>query len=131
MNKSDFLVGQKVYLKTIKGNYCWEREHIIPAVVTKIGRKYITVAVGENGDGFEYQFDHTDRFRQCTKYSPDYALYLTEQAIYDYWQAAYLHSAITHHFLRCGHKYDLRTLKTIAQCIHVPLTYNGGKTEDA
>ena len=126
MNKSDFHVGQIVYLKTCtnKGE-CWKYERILEGTVTKIGRKYITV----DSNLFEEQFEIENNFRQKTEYSIDMALFLSKQDIYDYWQREYLKRELQKVF-SYGRVFtyekrniDLESLIAIAKILEIPTTY--------
>ena len=120
MTRTDFVVGQTVYLKTISNLFdSWKKERIVKGVVSKIGRKYITVKEG----GWEYRFNIENDFRQETEYAIEYELFLTEQAVYDYWQQAYLRVEIGNLLARNGPKLQLRALKEAAQALGIPLEY--------
>lgn len=120
MTRNDFVVGQMVYLKTISHLFdSWKKERIVKGVVSKIGRKYITVKEG----GREYRFNIENDFRQETEYAIEYELFLTEQAVYDYWQQAYLRVEIGNLLARSGPKLQLRALKEAAQALGIPLEY--------
>ena len=87
--KLDLKVGQKVIIAKINDNVRYLRyeegigKHNIDkwtreGVITKIGRKLITVNMG----GFEYKFDSTmDYEEQCRIGSPDNKLYLSKEEI--------------------------------------------------
>lgn len=92
MVKSDFKIGQKVYLKIIKGSnaarYISKDESKKPEswikekVVTKIGKKYITVMDSEKSTYGEEKFDITQNFRHYyTVGNADYVLYLSKDDI--------------------------------------------------
>lgn len=92
MEKSDFKIGQKVYLKIIKGSdaarYINKDEKnnfdswIKEKVVTKIGRKYITVMDSTESTYGEEKFDITQNFKHYyTVGSADYVLYLSRDDI--------------------------------------------------
>ena len=121
MTRNDFMVGQTVYLKTITHLFdCWKKERFIKGVVAKVGKKYITVKVSQFR---EYRFNIENDFRQETEYSAEYELFLTEQAIYDYWQQAYLRFEIGNLLARNGPKLQLRALKGAAKALGIPLNY--------
>lgn len=83
MDKKDFTVGQTVYL-LLTGNearYVDPDKLIITGTVTKIGRKYITVAINE---WREIQFDMTNGFRQNTECCIGYILFLSKDDIAAY-----------------------------------------------
>lgn len=101
MNKKDFKIGQKVYLKIIEGSNAargidktnpnaWIKEKF----VTKIGTKYITVTNNIEGTWGEEKFDITDDFNHYyTTDGQDYELFLSiedlqedieSEEIYDY-----------------------------------------------
>lgn len=136
MNKSDFHVGQTVYLKTCTNlAECWKHERILEGTVTKIGRKYITV----DSNLFEEQFEIENNFRQKTEYSADMALFLSKQDIYDYWQKEYLKRELQKAFsfgrvLNNGKRnIDLESLIAIAKILEIPVTYKeegNGDIED-
>ena len=120
MTRNDFVVGQTVYLKTISHLFdSWKKERIVKGVVSKIGRKYITVKEG----GWEYRFNIENDLRQETEYAIEYELFLTEQAVYDYWQQAYLRVEIGNLLARSGPKLQLRALKEAARALGIPLEY--------
>lgn len=128
MTRDDFSVGQTVYLKTISNWHdCWNREKILEATVTGIGRKYVTVAIGKDARGWECQFYIDEGFRQKTKYSPDYVLFLSKQDILDYWQSVYLRHSIEDELKkRYGHNQyrrgvTLQTLKNVATALGIPV----------
>ena len=123
MHKSDFKVGQTVFLKTRSFGMCWEKEKIEEATVKTIRRKYITVAVSSCR---EYQFDMGENFREKTDISPTYDLYLSEQDVYDYWQKEYLLWKICRELTMHGDTVDLSELKSIAQILHIGLKDFGG-----
>ena len=89
MDKKDFKVGQKVFLKIIKGSSAaryinksdpeaWIKEK----VVTKIGRKYITVADDLERQHGEEKFN-LDDFSHCyTVGGRDYELFLSREEIF-------------------------------------------------
>ena len=121
MPRNDFMVGQTVYLKTITHLFdSWKKEHIVKGVVSKVGRKYITV---KETPFREYRFNIENDFRQETEYAIKYELFLTEQAVYDYWQQAYLRVEIGNLLARNGPKLQLRALKEAAQALGIPLDY--------
>ena len=126
MTRSDFKVGQTVYLKTICHAFdCWENERLIEAVVTKIGRKYIHVS---DGPYREYRFDINDNFRQVTAYTPSYRLYLSKQDIFDYWKRWYLIFNIKNVFSNTSMKLELEKIVEIAKILGIPLDHKkGGK----
>lgn len=119
MARNDFVVGQTVYLKTVSHALeCWKKEKIVEAIVSKIGRKYITV---KTSPYCEYRFQLENDFREKTDYCDEFQLFLTEQAIYDYWQHAYLRTEIENHLKWNGEKLQLRALKDAAQAFGIPL----------
>lgn len=119
MTRNDFMVGQTVYLKTISNACeCWKNERFVTGVVTKVGRKYITV---QYGPFREYRFNIDNDFREETPYSPEYQLFLSERAVCDYWRSVYLKFEIEKRLARHGIKIGLRTLKSIAACLEIPL----------
>lgn len=123
MEKSDFKVGQTVFLKTRSYGMCWENEKIEEATITTIGRKYITVAVSP---WRKYQFDMEENFREKTETSATYDLYSSKQDIYDYWQKEYLLWKICRGLTMYGDTVDLSELKSIAQILHIGLKDFGG-----
>lgn len=121
MTRNDFVVGQTVYLKTITNLFnSWKKERIVKGVVSKVGRKYITVKVGSS---YEYRFNIENDFRQETEYAVEYELFRTEQDVYDYWQRAYLRAEIGNFLARNGSKLQLRVLKEVGQTLGIPLEY--------
>lgn len=126
MTKSDFHVGQIVYLKTCTNKAeCWKHERILEGTVTKIGRKYITV----DSNLFVEQFEIENNFSQKTEYSADMALFLSKQDIYDYWQKEYLKRELQKVFsfgrvLTNGKRnIDLESLIAIAKILEIPTKY--------
>ena len=94
MTIKDFSVGQKVYLlvrstsnlgRHIRGYENKELPidaYIQEAVVTEVGRKYLTVVIDRLGS--KVKFDSTVHFQQVTEYTADYiGVYLTKQEIYN------------------------------------------------
>lgn len=121
MTRDDFIVGQTVYLKTITHLFdSWKKERFVKGVVSKVGRKYITVKVGLS---CEYRFNIENDFRQETEYCAEYKLFNTEQGVYDYWQQAYLRVEIGNLLARDGSKLQLRALKEAARALGIPLEY--------
>lgn len=119
MTRNDFMVGQTVYLKTISSlRECWNKERFVTGVVTKVGRKYITV---QDTPFREYRFSIDNDFRQVTPYSPEYQLFLSERAVCDYWQSVYLKFEIEKRLARHEIRLDLRTLENIAKELGIPL----------
>lgn len=119
MTRNDFMVGQTVYLKTISNSCeCWKNERFITGVVTKVGRKYITV---QDGPFREYRFNIENNFRQETQYSAMYQLFLSEHAVYKYWRSKRLKFEIEKKFERYGNSIDLRTLERVATELDIPL----------
>lgn len=127
MEKSDFKVGQTVFLKTRSYGMCWEKEKIEEATVKTIGRKYITVAVSP---WREYQFDMEENFQEKTDTSPTYDLYLSRQDIYDYWQKEYLLWRIGRELMTHRDAVDLYALKSMAQILHIGLMDFGGEDDE-
>ena len=123
MEKSDFKVGQTVYLKTRSYGMCWEKDRIGEATIKTIGRKYITVAVSPC---WEYQFDIEGDSCEKTVCSPTYELYISKQDIYDYWQKEYLIWRIGRELTMHGDAVDLDALKGMAQILHIGLMDFGG-----
>lgn len=78
MKKSDFKLGQTVYLKAINDNARNLKDgevKIDKAIVTKVGNKYITISRGKWDNGI--QFDYTNEFFEKVNIgSPDYLLLL-------------------------------------------------------
>lgn len=117
MTRNDFMVGQTVYLKTVSHLFdCWIKETIHEGVVTKIGRKYITVKCG----AWEYRFNIANDFRQETEFGTDYELFLTKQAVYDYWESAYLRVSLRKLLEQYGVKIHLSALREAAKAIGIP-----------
>ena len=88
MKKSDFKVGQTVFLKIIAGSNVVRyinpkniEDHMMEATVKNIGRKYITV---DPLKGCEVKFNMAEDFRQFYEYGGrDYDLFLSKQDILD------------------------------------------------
>lgn len=127
MEKSDFKVGQTVFLKTRSYGMCWEKEKIEEATVRTIGRKYITVVISPYR---EYQFDIEENFCEKTDRSPTYDLYLSKEDIYDYWQKEYLLWKIRQELTMYRDTVDLYALKSMAQILHIGLMDFGGRDDE-
>lgn len=125
MNKSDFHVGQTVYLKKVyRLPECWKNEYIEEGVVTKIGRKYITVRLYN----WDYQFEIDENFRQKTDYSIDFELFLTKQDVRDYWQRAFIIQTLEKIFSYSKissrkNEISLEKLIAIAKILEIPTNY--------
>lgn len=85
MDRSDFKKGQEVFLRIIPLSSASRHidakiseNMIIPVKVKTVGKKYITV---ENNWGNDVKFDIEDDFKECTKYSSDYELYLSKEEL--------------------------------------------------
>ncbi len=72
-------VGQIVYCKpgVNKSKY---NPDIMEGVISKVGRKYIEVKIGQNCRAYIF---HKDTLKQVTDYTPDYYLYFDKQEILD------------------------------------------------
>lgn len=83
MKKSDFKKGQDVVLLRMGSlrNHNTVDERIVRAKVISVGRKYITVSTSERFRVRSVQFEIEDDFREVTDYSPNYRLFLTEEAL--------------------------------------------------
>ncbi len=80
LRKEDFHSGQTVYLLHVL-NYrsgSTVEERIKEVKVLSVGRKYITVDYWGNK-----QFDMTDNFREVTRYTASYRLYLSKEQIFE------------------------------------------------
>ena len=78
MTKEDFKVGQTVYLLQILNfRNATIEERIKEVNVLSVGRKYITVDFWG-----QMKFDLTNGFREVTRYSPSYKLYLSKEQIF-------------------------------------------------
>ena len=83
MKKEDFKPGQTVYLLPVRFmpfEYRVIEKRIIETKVVSVGRKYITVHYGKT------KFDINNDFREVTNYSVDYKLFLSKEAIMDYFR---------------------------------------------
>lgn len=87
LKKSDFSIGQTVYLRIIPHSNEWRRikdedlenpeKQIVEATVLKVGNKYITA----NANYRSLKFDLTDNGTEATEYSKNYELYLEREDI--------------------------------------------------
>lgn len=124
MKLKDFMVGQTVFVKTIV--HCsepWKKERINEVVVSKVGKRYVTVKDDITSDyGWKIQFDSFDDFKEKTEYSPTYELFLRKQDILDRWRSEYLAGKIRSKFGMYNIKdIGLRTLEEIANLLCIPL----------
>ncbi|KGP81361.1 MULTISPECIES: beta barrel domain-containing protein [Paenibacillus] len=71
MANYQFKTGDTAYLTLGVNTSRYSNSKYVEGVVTKVGRKYVTVKIGYQ----EYQFDVTDELRQKTEYAADYYLY--------------------------------------------------------
>lgn len=76
-----FEVGQVVWLRPLYLPRTMKPEPQ-KAEVIKIGRKYLHV----HGRYLDYKFEHGDYSHDVQETSPDFALHLSEQDVYDYWE---------------------------------------------
>lgn len=122
MEKSDFKVGQIVYLRIIKGSNAARRlshtdkdlsdinSYIIETTVTNVGRKYIMTDGG-------IKFDATDEFRQVYTYGGvEYQLFLSKQDIYDTVEKEVICELLRSKFglyCRCEKEYTLEQLQAV------------------
>lgn len=84
MKKEDFKPGQTVYLLPVRlmaYDYLRIEKSIIETKVVSVGRKYITVECFG-----KIQFYINNDFREVTNYSVDYKLFLSKEAIMDYFR---------------------------------------------
>ena len=83
MEIKDFKIGQEVMIL----RPLLRREAVVPAVVTKVGRKYVWARMSDNRMDvrFENGADqgYGDRFIEHTQYAPEYFLYPTLQQAND------------------------------------------------
>lgn len=108
MKQYQFTIGQKVYL-TLGINQKREDEvGYAEGVVTKVGRKYVTVKIGFR----EYQFDLTDELRQKTDYSQDYYLHETLEALLGEREKRILVAELNSFF---SNTYNVKTKLTLEQ----------------
>lgn len=132
MEKSDFSIGQKVYLKIIKGSNAarhiskdkpetsesWIKEK----VVTKIGKKYITVGNSTDSTYGEEKFDITQDFRHYyTIGSADYKLYLSKDEILEDMECEKLYNDIKNLFSSYDNnrKYTLKQLQKVKELLEL------------
>lgn len=130
MEKSDFKIGQKVYLKIIKGSNAaryvsndktedsesWIKEKI----VTKIGKKYITVMDSMDSTYGEEKFDITQNFRHYyTVGTADYKLYLSKDEILEDMECEKLYNDIKSLFSSWHNdrKYTLDQLQKVMEIL--------------
>lgn len=132
MEKSDFKIGQKVYLKIIKGSnaarYISKDEvnnfesWIDEKVVTKIGKKYITVMDSTESTYGEEKFDITQNFRHYyTVGSANYVLYLSKEDILKDMECEKLYSEIKNLFSswKNERKYTLDQLQKVKEILEL------------
>ena len=87
LKKSDFSVGQTIYLRIIPHSNPWRRikeedlknpeNQIIETTVLKVGNKYITTGP----DYCPLKFDIKDDFKQASYYGTEYEIYLSAEDI--------------------------------------------------
>ncbi len=75
-------VGQKLFMLSVRGGARHCMPILTPVVVTKVGRKYFSVAPTAERSHLEVEF-RLEGWRQHTEYSPRYFLYETEQEYLD------------------------------------------------
>jgi hypothetical protein len=128
MEKKDFTVGQKVYLKIIEGSNAaryidksnpdaWIKEK----VVTKVGNKYLSVANIDNNMCGEEKFDIQNGFRHYyTAGGQDFELFLFKEDIYNYIECEKLYDDIKSCFAswKNNGKYSLEQLRSMLQIIN-------------
>lgn len=132
MEKSDFSIGQKVYLKIIKGSNAARRINkdesetseswIKEKVVTKIGKKYITVGNNTGSTYGEEKFDITQDFRHYyTIGSADYKLYLSKDEILEDMECEKLYNDIKNLFSSYDNnrKYTLKQLQKVKELLEL------------
>lgn len=85
-------VGQKLFLLNVGNNARRVPQVLTPATVTKVGRKYFTVARDAHR-GWEIDF-HLESWIEKTEYSPGWAIYLSEQEWEDEEEASRLYDEI-------------------------------------
>lgn len=130
MEKKDIKIGQKVYLKIIKGSnaarYIQESEKcnceswIKEKIVTKIGKKYITVADDIGLSYGEEKFDLLNNFAHYyTVGSRDYILYFSKEEIVMDMECEKLYSEIKLAFSEWDNKgkYTLGQLQRIKEIL--------------
>ena len=96
MDRKDFYVGQQVFVKILKGSNAARgiksdkpEDWIKTKEVTKVGKKYLTVASAEEFNGrkryyCEIIFDMSNGFRHVTSLgSRDYVLFLSKEDALD------------------------------------------------
>lgn len=116
---SDFKVGDTVYLELTGNAVRYKRrnteECIKEAVVTSVGRKYVTV-----GDDTKFEISNNDYYRglvQHTQYCVDYVLYKSKQEILDKFESEKLLSEVRSFFqygkTRCLQLDDLRSINDL------------------
>lgn len=127
MDKKDFKIGQIVYLKIIEGSNAAryidkpnKEEWILEKEVTKIGRKYISVArVGDTRFG-EEKFDIQNNFRHYyTVGGQDYELFISKKQILEHMESEELYDKIKSKFSNWKNngKFTLQQLKKISEII--------------
>ena len=107
-------VGQHLFSLNV-GNSARRVEQVLtPVVVTKVGRKYFTVATSDQY-AFENRFWIED-WREVTEYSPNCALYATEQQWKDEKETSALLLLIRKAFdYGAGRSIPLENLRKIAE----------------
>lgn len=128
MDKKDFKIGQIVYLRIVEGSNAARRidksnkeAWILKKEVTKIGKKYISVAnVGEPRWG-EEKFDIQNNFSHYyTVGGQDYELFLSKEDIIRYIESEELYSKLQSLFSgwKNNGKYTLEQLQKIDEIVN-------------
>ena len=118
MKKEDFHAGQTVYVRKIlncRKNSTLE-ENIREVKVLSVGRKYITV----DWCG-KMQFDMTENFREATKYTPSFKLYISKEQIFEEVKRNSFESEVENAFRwerRLVHKMTTEDLQTVLDIIN-------------
>lgn len=76
-----FEVGQEVWGRPLYIPRSMEPKPVRGEVI-KAGRKYLHVRIGY----YDFKFEHGVYSHNVSETSSDYALHLTEQEVYDYWE---------------------------------------------
>lgn len=127
-----FKIGQKVYLKIIKGSNAARyigkdkvndlESWIEEKVVTKVGKKYITVMDSAESTYGEVKFDITENFRHYyTVGSAEYVLYLSKDDILKDIECEKLYSEIKNLFSSWENerKYTLDQLQKVKEILEL------------
>lgn len=107
-----FEVGQEVWLRPLHIPRSKEPKPV-KAEVIKVGRKYLHV----KGGYYHYMFEHGEYSHDVQDTSPDYALHLTEQDVYDYWEIQELAHKYGEQIRRIGYNGYLKEATSLHEIV--------------